>query len=194
MAFAFDLGSVGAEAVQRQVIVAYDEIFAIKYFGKKLLPYWARNGVKIAELLQTASQRLRRSLLARCEAFDQELMADMTQARRREIRQDHRAGLSRMRGRQRPGRRRQQAAAVVHQGEHQQRRHRHGGRVLPHGPDLDPAQPVAGQGLAGPRADVLRLAALEVSQRAARPGHVSASSSAATTAARACPSRKAATC
>ena len=69
--------SVGAEAVQRQVIVAYDEIFAIKYFGKKLLPYWARNGVKIDELLQTASQDYAK-LLARCETFDKELMADMT--------------------------------------------------------------------------------------------------------------------
>ena len=77
LAFAMDLGSVGAAAVQRQVIVAYDEIFAIKYYGKKLLPYWARNGVKIAELLQTASKDYPK-LSARCEAFDRELMADMT--------------------------------------------------------------------------------------------------------------------
>src|SRR5271157_5614625 len=77
MAFAFALGSVGTETVQRQVIVAYDEIFAIKYFGKKLLPYWARNGAKIEELMQTASKDFTR-LLARCDAFDKELMADMT--------------------------------------------------------------------------------------------------------------------
>ena len=38
MAFAFALGSVGGKAVQRQVIVAYDEIFAIEYFGKNFLP------------------------------------------------------------------------------------------------------------------------------------------------------------
>jgi len=77
MAFVFDLGSVGEEVVQRQVIVAYDEVFAIKYYGRRLLPYWARNGVKIAELLQTASRDYGK-LLARCEAFDKELMADMT--------------------------------------------------------------------------------------------------------------------
>jgi hypothetical protein len=77
MAFAFDLGSVGTNAAQRQVVVAYDEILAIKYFGKKLLPYWARNGVKMAELLQAASKDFPK-LLARCEAFDKELMADMT--------------------------------------------------------------------------------------------------------------------
>ena len=77
MAFAFELGSVGGKAVERQAIVAYDEIFAIKYFGKRLLPYWARNGLKIADLLQTASNDYAK-LLARCEAFDTQLMADMT--------------------------------------------------------------------------------------------------------------------
>ncbi len=77
MAFAFGLGCVGGEAVQRQVIVAYDEIFAIKYFGRKLLPYWARNGVQIAALLQTAAQDYTK-LLQKCQAFDTELMADMT--------------------------------------------------------------------------------------------------------------------
>ena len=44
MAFAFDLGNVSAAPVTRQVIVAYDEIVAIKYFGQKLLPFWKRNG------------------------------------------------------------------------------------------------------------------------------------------------------
>jgi hypothetical protein len=77
LAFAFDLGSVGEQSVQRQVIVAYDELFAIKYYGKRLLPYWARNGLKIAQLLQTASRDYEK-LLARCRAFDKELMADMT--------------------------------------------------------------------------------------------------------------------
>ena len=41
LAFVFDLGQV-TRPVTRQVIVAYDEIYAIKYFGRKLLPYWKR--------------------------------------------------------------------------------------------------------------------------------------------------------
>jgi len=77
MAFAFDLGEVGADVVQRQVIVAYDEIYTIKYFGKNLPPYWARNGATITEVLQKASKDYPK-LLARCEKFDRELMADMT--------------------------------------------------------------------------------------------------------------------
>ena len=50
------------------MIVAYDEIYAIKYFGKKLRPYWRRNGANARrDLLQAAEQRLsaaRRALRA----------------------------------------------------------------------------------------------------------------------------------
>jgi hypothetical protein len=77
LAFVFDLGSVGSKIQQRQVLVAYDEIYAIKYFGVKLRPYWRRNGMEPAELLQTAAKDYP-SLLKRCEAFDRDLMADMT--------------------------------------------------------------------------------------------------------------------
>ncbi|HEX4351107.1 MAG TPA: DUF5127 domain-containing protein, partial [Verrucomicrobiae bacterium] len=77
LAFVFDLGNVGAKAMERQVIVAYDEIYAIKYFGRDLRPYWRRNGMEPAELLQTAAKDYP-SLLGRCEKFDRDLMADMT--------------------------------------------------------------------------------------------------------------------
>ena len=77
MAYAFDIGEVGAKTVQRQVIVAYDEVYAIKYFGEKLLPYWARNGMSIGELLQKASTEYPQ-ILGRSESFDRELMADLT--------------------------------------------------------------------------------------------------------------------
>ncbi len=77
MAFVFDLGSVGKAEVERQVIVAYDEIYAIKYFGANLRPYWRRKGMQAPELLQTAAKDYP-SLLKRCEKFDNDLMADMT--------------------------------------------------------------------------------------------------------------------
>jgi len=77
LAFVFKLGSVGASPEERQVMVAYDEIYAIKYFGKNLRPYWRRNGMEPAELLQTAAKEYP-ALLKRCEQFDQDLIADMT--------------------------------------------------------------------------------------------------------------------
>jgi hypothetical protein len=79
LAFAFDLGQVAAEPVTRQVIVAYDEIYAIRYFGQKLRPYWRRNGATPADMLQ-AAHRDYPSLAKRCAAFDEELMADLTKA------------------------------------------------------------------------------------------------------------------
>jgi len=79
LAFVFDLGAVGAKVQERQMMVAYDEIYAIKYFGTKLRPYWRRNGMEPAELLQTAAKEYP-SLLKKCEKFDGELMADLTKA------------------------------------------------------------------------------------------------------------------
>jgi len=79
MAFVFDLGSVSAAPVTRQVIVAYDEIVAIKYFGKKLLPYWKRNGATATGMLQKASREYPQ-LAQRCAKFDADLTADATKA------------------------------------------------------------------------------------------------------------------
>ena len=79
MAFTFDLGTVGAAPVARQVIVAYDEIAAIKYFGQKLLPYWKRNGATASTMLQKASHDYA-SLAQRCAQFDAELTADAAKA------------------------------------------------------------------------------------------------------------------
>jgi hypothetical protein len=75
MALSFDLGKVGPQAVTRQVIVAYDEIYAIKYFGKKLRPYWRRKGTRAEEMLQQAARDYPR-LAQRCAEFDAELLAD----------------------------------------------------------------------------------------------------------------------
>jgi hypothetical protein len=77
MAFVFDLGNVSRAAVTRQVIVAYDEIYAIKYFGKKLRPYWRRNGATAADMLRKAAQDYP-ELAKRCAEFDQQLLADAT--------------------------------------------------------------------------------------------------------------------
>ena len=79
MALVFDLGTVGTASVARNVIVAYDEIFSIKYFGKNLRPYWRRHGVTPASMLQQTAKDYS-SLTKRCAAFDAEVTADATSA------------------------------------------------------------------------------------------------------------------
>jgi hypothetical protein len=79
LAFQFDLGRVGTETVSRHVMLAYDEIFAVKFLGRKLRPFWRRNGATPSSLLQSA-ERDYAGLVRRCEVFDGELMADLTRA------------------------------------------------------------------------------------------------------------------
>jgi len=82
MAFAFHLGKVAGgpgELAMRQVLVAYDEIYAIKYFGKRLRPYWRRNGASMADVLQAAARDYEK-LYRRCDVFDTDFMADLTKA------------------------------------------------------------------------------------------------------------------
>src|SRR5207248_4626949 len=76
MALAFDLGRVGSRPISHHAVVAYDEIYAVRFLGQKLRPYWRRNGATAASLLQ-AAERDYPALTRRCEAFDRELMADL---------------------------------------------------------------------------------------------------------------------
>jgi hypothetical protein len=79
LAFLFHLGQVNAKPVTRQVIVAYDEIYSINYFGTKLRPYWRRNGATPATLLREAEKEFS-TVEKRCVDFDRELTEDLTRA------------------------------------------------------------------------------------------------------------------
>jgi hypothetical protein len=70
---------VGATAQTRTVILAYDDLYSIQYLGKNLRPYWRRNGWEAADLLTYAKNEYE-TLRKRCEAFDAELIADVTRA------------------------------------------------------------------------------------------------------------------
>ena len=61
------------------LILAYDDLESIEFMGTALKPYWRRNGLDAAGLLEEAA-RDRAALLARCDAFDRELTADLTAA------------------------------------------------------------------------------------------------------------------
>lgn len=68
------LGQVTATATCHQLL-AYDELWAIQYFKKNLRPYWRRQGMEPAGLLQAAEKDYA-SLQKRCADFDAQFMAD----------------------------------------------------------------------------------------------------------------------
>jgi hypothetical protein len=79
LAFVLDLGTVADESTSRHLLLAYDDISAITYFRHNLRPYWRRNGAQAGDLL-TRGEAEYESLRKRCEAFDDELMADLTRS------------------------------------------------------------------------------------------------------------------
>ncbi len=78
LAGSFDLGDVTASPVSHRWIVAYDDLYSIAYFERRLRPYWRRNQMGIAELLRAALNDFP-ALEEKATAFDKQLMADLTQ-------------------------------------------------------------------------------------------------------------------
>jgi len=77
LAMCFDLGTVASAPVSRQVMIAYDDLLSIRYFGASLQPYWRRNGATAAALL-TAGDQDYASVVGLCANFDAQIIADLT--------------------------------------------------------------------------------------------------------------------
>ncbi len=78
MAVRWDLGSITSKSTTRWAMLAYDDLFSIRYFEDYLRPYWRRNGMNMEYLLPIAASGYQ-SLMDRCQAFDQKLTQDLTQ-------------------------------------------------------------------------------------------------------------------
>ncbi len=70
-------GAVSATPVARHVLVSYTETYAIQYLGSNLRPYWQRNDLPVAAMLDTA-ERDYAALEQRGADFDRQLTADLT--------------------------------------------------------------------------------------------------------------------
>ena len=79
LALTFDLGTVGAQAVERHAILAYDDVYSIEYFHRSLPAYWRQGGVSAPGLLLYA-ERDYRTLMEKCRSFDDALWADLAAA------------------------------------------------------------------------------------------------------------------
>lgn len=78
-AVTFDLPKVGAEAVERFLVIAYDDLLSIEYMHRPLKAFWRRNGLEASGLL-TEAVRDYAPIIERCDKFDAELQKDLTAA------------------------------------------------------------------------------------------------------------------
>ena len=74
------MGNVDAKPVEKYIMLAYDDLYSVQYFGKNLRAWWRRDGkTTMPDLLQTAENDYAR-LKQKCTAFDTQLRADAQQA------------------------------------------------------------------------------------------------------------------
>jgi hypothetical protein len=79
LAATIDRGSVGAEPVNGYFLLAYDDLFSIEYFNRRLRPYWRRNGMGVDGLLKAAIRDYT-EVEKRSKQFDDELSKDLVAA------------------------------------------------------------------------------------------------------------------
>jgi len=78
MAMQFDLGRIAAVPKTCRVILSYDDMQSILYFGRRLEAFWKRDGKQIAQIIKETAENYS-ALARRCEQFDQELLKDLEQ-------------------------------------------------------------------------------------------------------------------
>ncbi|WP_167618752.1 glutaminase family protein [Maribellus sediminis] len=80
LVFTDNLGTVADNAKSGYVMIAYDDIESIQYFGDNLRAWWTKNGeVSIEDVLQKAVTE-RDAVLASCSKLDEELYAEAKEA------------------------------------------------------------------------------------------------------------------
>ena len=79
MATVFDFGQVGRTVVSRHLLLAYDDLFSIEYFNRRLQPYWRHRGVETSEMLRLAARDYP-VLAERCRGFGEKLLATLRRA------------------------------------------------------------------------------------------------------------------
>jgi hypothetical protein len=79
LAVLLPFGKLSSQPVNKHVLLAYTEDYAIEYLGRKLRPYWQRNGLTVQQMLSQAEVQYT-TLDARGVAFDRELASDLEKA------------------------------------------------------------------------------------------------------------------
>jgi hypothetical protein len=79
LAVVLPMGKVADAPVSRHVLLAYTEDYSIEYLGRKLRPYWQRNGQSVQDMLIAAENEFP-SLEQRGKRFDDDLTADLEKA------------------------------------------------------------------------------------------------------------------
>lgn len=76
MASSWKVGTVDSKVVTTGALLAYDDIYSVKYFETNLQAFWKKEGTSMEQLLTKALSEFP-VLAAQCEKFDNELTKDL---------------------------------------------------------------------------------------------------------------------
>lgn len=80
LAYADNLGKVSGDAVTGHLMLGYDDLYSIQYFGDNRMPYWKQDGkVSIYQAFEKGAQTYS-DMMKRCGTFDSTLMQEATTA------------------------------------------------------------------------------------------------------------------
>ena len=79
LAFVIPATVSNSENVEKHLMLAYDDIYSVEYFGKRLEGYWKKRFGSINELLVTAENEYE-AIKSRCDAYDSDLMQKAEEA------------------------------------------------------------------------------------------------------------------
>lgn len=74
-----DMGKIGNASREQVIMLAYDDLYAIQYFGKNLLPWWKENGSTIEQQLTLAAKDYS-TIIKKCEVINQTVYNDAVKA------------------------------------------------------------------------------------------------------------------
>ncbi len=72
LATVLPFGKVGDDETEKYVMIAYDDISPVQYFGTNLEPWWKQQNTSFEKLLSTASAEYEKIIID-CNAFDKDL-------------------------------------------------------------------------------------------------------------------------
>ncbi len=67
-------------SAEGKIMIGYDDVYSIQYFGENLRPYWNRSGKKTIKDCFEAALKDYPKLVNKCEAFDAKMMSDAEKA------------------------------------------------------------------------------------------------------------------
>ncbi|HZH66901.1 MAG TPA: DUF5127 domain-containing protein, partial [Flavisolibacter sp.] len=76
----FDYGTIGTTTQNKMLMVGYDDLYSVQYFGKNLRPWWKNDTSKTMEKQLTAAYNEATNVMQDCKRFDEKMHADAAAA------------------------------------------------------------------------------------------------------------------